>query len=153
MSEAPPAHCIAEYIADDIIDTLEDITTTGGYEVELTSVEWFDPNGNEPAHLKAVVELDDDSMNEAIPQTTQDDAHVLRFLVRVWYMTDPAESIPIDFMLIRVWAAIVKAMAVDHTRDNYAWDTKVEGGQFFEDFVIVPIVVNYTHALNDPYTK
>jgi hypothetical protein len=146
---------IIEYIAADVLATVQLVTTGNGYNYDLTA-ERHKRSGDKRQHLNAVIVQEDPK--ELSPKVYFTKEWELPFGIGVFIIPDEADTTPIDNYCNVIRSDIEKALMVDRFRGGYALDTQIrashsvieEGG---ETIIVINVDVNYrTNELN-PYQQ
>jgi hypothetical protein len=147
------ADCVLERIAQNVLTTLQNVTTSNGYDYTI-SPERLKASTTE-SHLKAVLaQLPPDESDDAPIGTDQ---WKQSFSIVVYVMPTEDDTTPIDTYNNAVYAAIYKELMRDYTRGGLALNTIIKpvvhmppldgsppGIVFFFDVI-------YRHAIDNPF--
>jgi hypothetical protein len=138
------ARTIVDRIADDLVTTLETITITNGYSINLTVVRKELPSNN-PTHGQCILIMDDPTEEEMQDETQR--IWWQEFVALVYLINSPSTSI--DEQQNLVWADVHKATQVDRTRGGLAYTTRPEAPIRFADSIAIPIRVQFATTFSD----
>ena len=148
---------VIEYIADNILDSVNEITTANGFNQTLTAIRPRRVDFNSPwGDLTAlVVQVEAEELDEAIGCRSW-----MQFFVVMVIVIDSDDSeVTIDSRLNTVRADVEKKIMTDPTRGGYAIDTEMDSSTFFDaddggpGGVAVKFGVHYRTKIDDPYTR
>jgi len=150
---------IIEYIAQNILDSINQIKTANDFNQDLTA---YRPRRNDFADITPedgtilVVQGDEDDVEGAIGTGEWRQTFVLMAMVIDSDKVTPQETVDTRINTIR--ADVQKKLAEDVKRGGYAIDTLNRGSALFADgpkFTGIGIVieVHYRTRIEDPYSK
>lgn len=141
---------IIELIAQNIERTINDVTTGNGYLSTLVA-ERGKRSNRVRDNLVVIHQLDPDPIDA--PQ-----AHLgwrVPFALNGYIVESDSSTTPLDQRANIMWADIVKALRVDVSRGQYAYDTEISPPAGFPDAgplegIAINIAIKYRHLENDP---
>lgn len=136
---------IITYIIADILECLAEMTTANGYRYDYETPEENEPDGNNCQHLKPLVYLDGDEPGEA---TNLTETHNTTIGVFVPYFA-PESGVSPNTARAYIWDDVRKALVIDKTRGGKAEDTTFGPADFFDQGIIISVVVQYQNTIND----
>jgi len=145
-----------EYIADNISDAVNEITTANGYTYSLVCIRPTAAQFRKPTLTNMrgwLVQESTDTKSAPLYSTRKDATFTLTIPVII---SNDATG-PRDTVCNNVAADIEKKLLIDVTRGAYALDTAIEKITFTDEenvlYVVADIRVDYMHKYGDPYSK
>ena len=147
-----------EHIMDEIVSTLQSISTGNGYHNTIRSVARYEQFGNDEVDVPFIEVLPVEESYEPSPNPCMTCKLVVD--IDVWIRHDKAEfDGSTDAYLITLIADVYKALMADTTRGGYAVETKPVGNHPFVSVVnnaysgvAVMVEITYRHSILDTET-
>lgn len=149
---------IIESIAANLLDTINGITVVNGYNQDITAKRprRIDYRTDSAVDLDClIIQTVAEEIDGAIVRKTWRQ----HFDIMVFIFDADDSETPIDTRFNQVWSDIFKAVRVDITRGDFAYQTMIHEASFHVapsggmSGVLLDISVDYRTDYNDPYTK
>lgn len=143
-------YSILELIAQNILQTLNDISTGNGYSSNIVAERWTMKNRIRD-NLVVIQQLGPSKL-----QAPHQHLAWLQPFELIGYTEEPEGSTtPLDQRANMMWSDIVRSLREDVTRGGYAIDTIIDEPDPFEQTgphvgIVTRITVHYRHLENDP---
>lgn len=159
---------LVEQIAQAIVNRIRGVSTIAGYQTDLEEVIRPTRLGTEysPKHKQVVVlQSESERLEEMVSSGSQLLLHYRQtFVVRAHAMPEENVNVPVSQVVNGIIADVCKAICTNPSGEHWwtwgglAINSELQGPQAVDESdgsvagMEIPLVVDYRHAENDPYT-